>query len=165
MRHPDFPHLPDSVPMTYTLAMKACLSLMPKDRPSFQELETLLGDLCVEIASGSYLNSDGVTVVRPVPTSPCSPYVCALASALVLTGDYHSLGSLRAAALSALVHCCGCSVCIRTDAGTVACLSHQEPVLSRQFTSLVHLCADAHGVQIVCALGEKREGGMRTGLC
>lgn len=35
--HPDFPDLPSSVPLTFTLTMHACLSLTPSERPSFQQ--------------------------------------------------------------------------------------------------------------------------------
>lgn len=50
--------------MTYTLAMKACLSEAPAGRPSFAQLQTLLSDLADEVASGQFLNAAGATVVR-----------------------------------------------------------------------------------------------------
>jgi hypothetical protein len=58
-QHPDFPYLPASVPLTYTLTMKACLSENPDDRPSFGHLTVLLQDLLHEVAQGSYINSLG----------------------------------------------------------------------------------------------------------
>jgi hypothetical protein len=67
IRHPDFPHLPEVAPMTYTLAMKACLSQNPEERPSFVQLLTILRDLKAEVAAGSYLNSEGAQVVCFAP--------------------------------------------------------------------------------------------------
>lgn len=69
MRHPDYPHLPDTVPMTYTLAMKACLSHHPKDRPSFPQILTILHDLKAETETGTYINSGGCLAVRMLPQS------------------------------------------------------------------------------------------------
>jgi hypothetical protein len=54
-----FPNMPGSVPLTYTLLMKACLSRSPAHRPSFAQTLTILKDLCSEVACGSYINSDG----------------------------------------------------------------------------------------------------------
>ena len=50
--------------MTYTLAMKACLSPHPRDRPSFPQILTILEDLKAEVATGTYLNSGGASAVR-----------------------------------------------------------------------------------------------------
>eukprot|EP00892_Ulva_mutabilis_P009188 jgi/Ulvmu1/6641/UM003_0279.1 len=58
-RHPDFPDLPSSVPLTYTLAMKACLSRDPGQRPTFGQLQTIISDLQDEVARGHYINSQG----------------------------------------------------------------------------------------------------------
>lgn len=69
-QHPDFPYLPASVPLTYTLTMKACLSERPDDRPSFAHLTVLLEDLLHEVAHGSYINSLGKMEVR-ISTSYC----------------------------------------------------------------------------------------------
>jgi hypothetical protein len=77
VRHPDYPHLPDSVPMTYTLAMKACLSESPKDRPTFAQMQTLLGDLEEEVASGQYVNSAGALVVRAGRHCSAAATICA----------------------------------------------------------------------------------------
>lgn len=63
-RHPVYPALPTSVPLTYTLTMTACLSDRPKDRPSFSHILVILEDLVQEVASGTYINSDGNPQVR-----------------------------------------------------------------------------------------------------
>lgn len=62
-RHPAYPSLPTSVPLTYTLTMTACLSERPKDRPTFSHLLVILEDLVQEVARGSYINSDGTPQV------------------------------------------------------------------------------------------------------
>jgi hypothetical protein len=62
--HPDFPSLPASVPLTYTLMMVACLSEKPGDRPNFDQVVTVLRDIQDEVSSGCYLDSDGVPQVR-----------------------------------------------------------------------------------------------------
>lgn len=36
--HPQFPEMPASVPLTYTLAMHACLSAAPEERPTFEQV-------------------------------------------------------------------------------------------------------------------------------
>ena len=63
-QHPSFPRLPASVPLTYTLTTKACLSEQPADRPSFEQLLAILDDLQAEVATGTYLNSRGNVQVR-----------------------------------------------------------------------------------------------------
>lgn len=65
--HPDFPRVPASVPLTYTLTMVACLSERPEDRPSFTQAIDVLADVVGEVRQGSYINSDGVTLVCPPP--------------------------------------------------------------------------------------------------
>jgi hypothetical protein len=62
--HPLFPNLPSSVPLTYTLTMEACLSSAPEERPSFQQLLTLLADVQYEVALGKYINTVGRVQVR-----------------------------------------------------------------------------------------------------
>jgi hypothetical protein len=62
--HPLFPNLPSSVPLTYTLTMEACLSSAPEERPSFQQLLTLLADVQHEVALGKYINTVGRVQVR-----------------------------------------------------------------------------------------------------
>jgi hypothetical protein len=64
VRHPKFPHMPASVPLTYTLTMKACLSTSPQDRPSFTAVLTLLDYMATEVASGRYINTRGHWQVR-----------------------------------------------------------------------------------------------------
>ena len=64
VRHPMFPDLPASVPLTYVLSMKACLSEVPRERPSFDDLTTLLEDCSSEVLTGSYTNSMGHQWVR-----------------------------------------------------------------------------------------------------
>lgn len=39
--NPQFPEMPASVPLTYTLTMHACLSASPEERPTFQQVPTL----------------------------------------------------------------------------------------------------------------------------
>jgi hypothetical protein len=63
-RHPEYPALPATVPLTYTLTMKACLSETPADRPTFSNILVLLEDLVNEVAQGSYVNSNGSVQVR-----------------------------------------------------------------------------------------------------
>ena len=64
VRHPGYPHLPDAVPLTYTLAMKACLGEAPQERPHFAQLRTLLLDVVAEVARGRYVNTAGHASVR-----------------------------------------------------------------------------------------------------
>lgn len=66
-RHPGFPQLPASVPLAYSLAMKACLDPSPGDRPTCVDLLRLLDDLAAEVAEGSYVNSKGLIQVRHRP--------------------------------------------------------------------------------------------------
>eukprot|EP00892_Ulva_mutabilis_P010030 jgi/Ulvmu1/739/UM010_0112.1 len=74
--HPDFPRVPASVPLTYTLTMVACLSERPEDRPSFSQALDVLADVVAEVRQGSYINSDGVTLdsdaVQAMPTNEVS---------------------------------------------------------------------------------------------
>lgn len=37
-----FPEMPASVPLTYTLAMHACLSAAPEERPTFEQVPFVL---------------------------------------------------------------------------------------------------------------------------
>eukprot|EP00892_Ulva_mutabilis_P012777 jgi/Ulvmu1/9872/UM057_0026.1 len=63
VRHPAFPYLPATVPLTFTLTMKACLSENPDERPTFGQILTIFDDVVFEVASGSYLNSLGQMMV------------------------------------------------------------------------------------------------------
>ena len=63
IRHPDFPRVPASVPLTYTLTMLACLSERPEDRPTFTHVLTVLLDVVAEVAQGTFINSDGAILV------------------------------------------------------------------------------------------------------
>lgn len=54
-----FPDLPASVPLTFTLTMKACLSELPRERPSFGQILSLFDDVLTEVNEGHYLNSAG----------------------------------------------------------------------------------------------------------
>jgi hypothetical protein len=73
--HPDFPKLPASVPLSFTLTMVACLSAKPEERPSFPQVISVLEDVEAEVARGYYMNSIGVTQVRWTPVDTCA---CAL---------------------------------------------------------------------------------------
>jgi hypothetical protein len=64
IHNPDFPQLPATVPLTYTLTMVACLSGKPEERPTFGQLVTVLADVEAEVTSGCYLNSEGAAQVR-----------------------------------------------------------------------------------------------------
>eukprot|EP00892_Ulva_mutabilis_P009187 jgi/Ulvmu1/6640/UM003_0278.1 len=76
-RHPGYPHLPASVPLTYTLTMTACLSERPKDRPTFSHILVILEDLVQEVSRGAYINSDGnpqgSAMVQLMPTEAVQP--------------------------------------------------------------------------------------------
>jgi hypothetical protein len=64
LRHPSFPTLPSTVPLTYTLTMQACLSDAPAERPTFAQITTIFADLCSEVSRGNYINSVGHIQVR-----------------------------------------------------------------------------------------------------
>ena len=78
VRHPAFPYLPATVPLTFTLTMKACLSENPDERPTFGQILTIFDDVVFEVASGSYLNSLGQMMVRftrpPAAAAVSSPH-------------------------------------------------------------------------------------------
>lgn len=57
--HGSFPDLPSSVPLTFTLTMKACLCEQPCERPSFGQILSLFDDVLTEVNEGHYLNSAG----------------------------------------------------------------------------------------------------------
>ena len=63
-QHPDFPNVPNSAPLAYTLAMAACLSTRPAQRPRFEQLVDLLQDMEREVARGRYVNAAGAVHVR-----------------------------------------------------------------------------------------------------
>jgi hypothetical protein len=67
----EYPRLPASVPLSYTLTMAACLSERPSDRPSFSHLLVLLHDMAIDAATGQYINSVGVLQVCTVLTLMC----------------------------------------------------------------------------------------------
>lgn len=73
-RHPDFPDLPSSVPLTYTLAIKACLSREPGERPTFPQLMTIIDDLKDEVSRGHYINGNGRAQVRRLHAQQCQPW-------------------------------------------------------------------------------------------
>lgn len=64
--HPDYPNLPLHAPLTYTLAMQACLTPTATERPTFRQLVSLLDDLASEVGSGKYIDSSGNVQVRCV---------------------------------------------------------------------------------------------------
>ena len=64
VRHPGFPCLPSTTPLTYTLTMKACLSEAAAERPTFADLVSLLEDCAAEVQGGSYADSEGNICVR-----------------------------------------------------------------------------------------------------
>lgn len=69
-RNPQFPNLPTTVPLTYTLTMQACLSERRAERPTFAQITTILADLSSEVARGNYINSLGHIQVCNTST-PC----------------------------------------------------------------------------------------------
>ena len=69
-RHPDFPNLPASVPLTYALTMTACLSDIPSERPTFLQLQQILSDLGDEVGRGFYINGQGRAQVRMHASTP-----------------------------------------------------------------------------------------------
>ena len=66
--HPAFPSVPGSVPLTFALTMQACLAPSPTDRPSFEQVLTLLHDCASEVAVGEYINAAGLIQVCPSST-------------------------------------------------------------------------------------------------
>lgn len=66
--HPAFPSVPGSVPLTFALTMQACLAPSPTDRPSFEQVLTLLHDCASEVAVGEYINAAGLIQVCPSAT-------------------------------------------------------------------------------------------------
>ena len=62
-KDPDFPALPSGTPLTYTLTMQAALSDHAQERPPFEDIAILLRDTADEVRSGTYVNSEGATVV------------------------------------------------------------------------------------------------------
>jgi hypothetical protein len=64
VKHPGFPALPTSTPLTYTLTMKACLSQKHTERPTFSQILQLLGDLQKEVSKGTYMDATGRMQVR-----------------------------------------------------------------------------------------------------
>lgn len=66
VHHPRFPSLPLTVPLTFTLTMKACLSELPNERPTFGQIATIFEDLVFEVDTGTYISSSGQVMVRTV---------------------------------------------------------------------------------------------------
>lgn len=64
VHHPAFPSLPVTVPLTFTLTMKACLSETPSERPTFGQIATIFEDVLFEVDTGTYINSNGHVMVR-----------------------------------------------------------------------------------------------------
>lgn len=50
--------------MTYTLTVKASTSAALEDRPSFEQVMRILQDLEHEVATGTYIDSNGFQQVR-----------------------------------------------------------------------------------------------------
>lgn len=67
VHHPAFPSLPITVPLTFTLTMKACLSETPSERPTFGQLATIFEDLVFEVDTGTYISASGQVMVRKIP--------------------------------------------------------------------------------------------------
>jgi hypothetical protein len=61
--HPEFPFMPSSVPLMFTVGMASCLSLNPQDRPTFTEVLGWLKTLSDEVAAGQYVDSRGAVQV------------------------------------------------------------------------------------------------------
>lgn len=82
MRHPDFPSMPRCTPLTFVLAMKACLSADLAERPTFGDLQLIFDDVIAEVASGHYINSAGQAQVccAPLMHASGSQIACALYS-------------------------------------------------------------------------------------
>jgi hypothetical protein len=62
-RHPVFPNLPDTSPLTYSLTTAACLHSDPLERPTFSQVLAVLNDLVAEVASGTYLSAAAIVQV------------------------------------------------------------------------------------------------------
>lgn len=109
--HPLFPSLPSSVPLTYTLTLKACLSEKPSERPSFEQLLSILDDMVGEVATGVYLNARGhpqnSSAVQAMPTEAPTTVSAglsgsdrsgALSSRILMSGFQSALAGLPPAA-------------------------------------------------------------------
>jgi hypothetical protein len=57
--HPDYPCFVSTTPLTYTLLAKACLSPLPEERPTFEQVAQVLADVVGEVSSGSYIDTSG----------------------------------------------------------------------------------------------------------
>eukprot|EP00892_Ulva_mutabilis_P012786 jgi/Ulvmu1/9880/UM057_0035.1 len=98
--HPEFPDLPGAVPLTFTLMMHACLSLTPTERPTFEQVVTLIADLEEEIEGGCYIDSTGArqdTASLAGGLASAAAAACAVSNA-VLTGDISAPCSQKAPA-------------------------------------------------------------------
>ena len=71
VHHPAFPTLPITVPLTFTLTMKACLSETPSERPTFGQIATIFEDLLFEVDTGTYISSSGQVMVRSTFMAMC----------------------------------------------------------------------------------------------
>ena len=59
-----FPVTVGEVPLTVTLAMKACLTRDAAQRLTAAQMREVLADMLAEVASGTYVASTGVRMVR-----------------------------------------------------------------------------------------------------
>lgn len=62
--HPDFPFMPSSVPLCFTVGMASCLSQQPQERPTFTQVLAWLRKLTDEVAAGQFVDSRGLVQVR-----------------------------------------------------------------------------------------------------
>ena len=63
LANPAFPSLPASVPLAYSLALRACLHPEPHERPTFAQLSKILSEVVSEVSEGVYVNSKGLLQV------------------------------------------------------------------------------------------------------
>lgn len=73
--NPSFPALAVSVPLAYSLALRACLHPEPLERPTFAQLSKILSEVVSEVAGGVYVNSKGLLQVCASRTPALSAIV------------------------------------------------------------------------------------------
>lgn len=66
--HRDFPHLPPSAPLTFLLTMQACLSAVPEDRPTFEQVRSRPGSLSARVPASEPQTDMRIVALRALST-------------------------------------------------------------------------------------------------